>query len=247
VAVSGGVDSMTLAVVAHRNVEGVEVFHAVSPAVPAAATARVRRYAGRESWRLREIDAGEMDDPRYVANPVDRCFHCKRDLYASVGRHTALPIASGANVDDLDDYRPGLEAARRAAVRHPFVEAGLDKADIRAIAAGLGLDDLADLPSAPCLASRIETGIAVDARWLRTIDAAESMLRAELPGGTVRCRLRADRISVELDVEILDALPDAERARLVASVDRLWREAAVDLPIRLEPYRRGSAFLRVLT
>jgi hypothetical protein len=73
------------------------------------------------------------------------------------------------------------------------------------------------------------------------------MLRAELPGGTVRCRLRADRISVELDVEVLDALPDAERARLVASVDRLWREAAVDLPVRLEPYRRGSAFLRVLT
>jgi PP-loop superfamily ATP-utilizing enzyme len=107
IAVSGGVDSMTLAIVAGRLPEGAfEMFHALSPAVPADATARVRHHAAREGWTLREITAGEFDDPAYRANPVDRCFHCKTNLYGAVCARTEKTVLSGTNRDDLGDYRP---------------------------------------------------------------------------------------------------------------------------------------------
>ncbi|MCP3912523.1 MAG: adenine nucleotide alpha hydrolase [Actinomycetia bacterium] len=247
VAVSGGIDSLTLAHVAHRAAPGSQVFHAVSAAVPEAATSRVRDQAGRWGWDLHEINAGEFDDPAYVANPVDRCFHCKQNLYGSIGAHTALPIASGTNTDDLDDYRPGLVAASAARVIHPFVEAGIDKPTIRAIAPQIGLGDLADLPAAPCLASRVETGITVDPGALAAIDAVEVTLRDELRADTVRCRLRGDRISIELDHETLGGLDGSELARLEQMVTAHWLAAGVTRPVRFEPYRRGSAFLRVVS
>jgi uncharacterized protein len=136
VAVSGGVDSLTLARAAARRLgAGATMFHAVSPAVPPEATARTRALAERYGWRLEVIDAGEFDDPDYLRNPVNRCFHCKWNLYDSIARHTAATIVSGTNTDDLGDFRPGLEAASRRGVRHPYVESGIDKALVRAIAA----------------------------------------------------------------------------------------------------------------
>ena len=112
VAVSGGVDSMTLAVAASRwRAMPLIAMHAVSPAVPSAATARVRRHAAREGWELRILDAGEFADPAYRANPANRCFFCKTNLYASMAdRHDGI-LASGTNIDDLGDWRPGLAAA----------------------------------------------------------------------------------------------------------------------------------------
>ena len=123
VAVSGGVDSMTLAFVAHR-VLGAKatVFHATSPAVPPEAGARVRHHGARHGWSVEVISAGEFDDPAYLANPVNRCFFCKTNLYGAIARHTQATIASGTNLDDLGDYRPGLQAARDHGVRHPFVK-----------------------------------------------------------------------------------------------------------------------------
>ena len=128
-AVSGGVDSLTLASIAHRmlGADGMLAVHAVSPAVPAEATARVRDQAEQERWALRVIEAGEFADPSYRANPVNRCFFCKTNLYGAIARATDRPIVSGANLDDLGEYRPGLEAARRHDVRPPYVEAGLEK------------------------------------------------------------------------------------------------------------------------
>ena len=111
VAVSGGVDSMTLAVVASRVRPETQIFHAISPAVPAAATARVRSYARSEKWRLTVVDAGEMADENYLNNPANRCYFCKTNLYQTVSKQTDLLLASGTNLDDLDDYRPGLIAA----------------------------------------------------------------------------------------------------------------------------------------
>src|SRR5690348_13518268 len=99
IAVSGGVDSMTLAWFAHRRAPGqVTQVHALSPAVPEAATARVRAYAEREDWRLQLIDAGEFSDPAYRANPANRCFHCKRNLYGTALAQVAGQLVSGTNL-----------------------------------------------------------------------------------------------------------------------------------------------------
>ncbi len=136
IAVSGGVDSMTLAYLANRVAPTPPLMiHAASPAVPKEATARIRRYAREHGWQLEVVDAGELQDPRYLANPHDRCFYCKTDLYGTIRRLTDRPIASGANLDDLGDYRPGLKAAAEHGVRHPWIEAGIGKQDIRRIAA----------------------------------------------------------------------------------------------------------------
>ena len=100
IAVSGGVDSMTLAYIAHRALAVPPlVIHAASPAVPREATERVRRYAAAEGWRLEVVDAGELADPRYLANPHDRCFYCKTDLYGTIRRLTDRSIASGASAE----------------------------------------------------------------------------------------------------------------------------------------------------
>jgi uncharacterized protein len=244
IAVSGGVDSMVLAHVAHRHsLAAVSVVHAVSPAVPAEATARVKRHAQRHGWNLHLIDAGELVDPAYRSNPVDRCFHCKKNLYGHIRALTPAPVASGTNVDDLADYRPGLEAARRYEVVHPYVEADIAKADIYALAIWHALDDLAALPAQPCLASRIETGIAVDATTLRFVEEAEKAFGAMLPDAeSIRCRMTAAGVMFECD-----RLPvGEERAR----VER-WAEAHCRVHGRLfaglRPYRRSAAFLRSVT
>lgn len=244
-AVSGGVDSMTLAVVAHRLGDAPVMFHAVSAAVPESATARVRRHADAEGWVLRVIDAGEFDDPQYVANPVDRCFHCKRNLYAAVVGQTDATVVSGTNIDDLGDYRPGLRAAAAASVVHPYVETGIDKNAVRAIAAYLGLTDLADLPASPCLSSRVETGLPIRAPWLEVIDRVERDFVSAMSPATVRCRLRSDRITIELDVETLAGLDDDALERLTYLVARRWATVGITRPVEFAPYRMGSAFLRV--
>ncbi len=247
VAVSGGVDSMTLAVVAHR-VLGVRVtmIHAVSAAVPADATQRVARYARREGWRLERIDAGELLDARYVANPVNRCYFCKTNLYSTIAplAGAGATVVSGTNTDDLGDFRPGLAAAAEHAVRHPYVECGIGKSAVRAIAARLGLDDLAELPAAPCLSSRVETGIAIDPVVLKAVDASERLVRAAIGASTVRCRVRRDAVVLELDGGALAGLDEPRCAALGGEVGELMTAAGVSRPVRFERYRMGSAFLR---
>ena len=201
VAVSGGVDSMTLAWIAHRHDARTQIFHALSPAVPATATERVQRYAAAEHWRLRLIDAGEMRDADYLRNPVDRCYYCKSNLYRAILPRAGGKVASGTNLDDLGDFRPGLRAAGEQGVVHPLVEAGIDKTGVRALARSFGLHDVQELPASPCLSSRVSTGIAIDARLLPVIDRAEVDIRGLLgaPSAAVRCRIRAGQVAVEVD------------------------------------------------
>ena len=240
VAVSGGVDSMTLAHVAHA-AHGVtaRMVHAVSPAVPAAATARVRGHAQRAGWTLTIIDAGEFADPDYRANPVNRCYFCKTNLYGAIAARFAGTILSGTNTDDLGDYRPGLKAAAEHNVRHPFVEAGLSKADVRALARSLGLDDLAELPAAPCLSSRVETGIGIDPADLALIDAVETRLRGAVGHTDVRCRVTALGVRIELGGDVLGTLAASSRAAVESMIVDAGRPF-----LGYAPYRRGSAFLR---
>lgn len=245
VAVSGGVDSMTLAFMAGRRLGcRAEMIHAVSPAVPPEATERVRRYARRERWQLELIDAGEFDDPDYLRNPANRCFFCKTNLYGTIAGRTRARIVSGTNLDDLGDYRPGLKAAENNRVRHPYVEAGIDKAGVRALATRYGLSDLAELPAAPCLSSRLETGLRVTGDALRLVHAVERLLNQAFAPKTVRCRLFRDAIAIQLDAEGLDRIqaPDAEPIR--REVETLVRARGEARPIRFEPYRMGSAFHR---
>lgn len=244
VAVSGGIDSLTLATIAARRMgERAGMFHSLTASVPAEATARTRALAGREGWRLRVIDANEFARYEYVSNPVNRCFYCKQSLYAEIARHTTAQILSGANADDLGEYRPGLDAAREAGARHPFVEAGVDKATIRQIARALGLGDLAEIPASPCLSSRVETGIGITPAMLAKIHAAENAIRGRTLAAAVRCRVRASGIVIEIDAPTLESLAPAERHEIASAVARIFAPgASVPLPA-FAPYRVGSAFL----
>jgi len=249
VAVSGGVDSLALATLAHRVLGGgAAMFHAVSPAVPAEATARTEKLAGAEGWTLDVFDAGEFADAEYRRNPVNRCFFCKTNLYAAIARRTGRQIVSGTNLDDLGEYRPGLEAARAQAVRHPYVEAGIDKRGVRRIAAALGLGALAELPAAPCLSSRIETGIRIEAPMLAVVHAAERLVADVLrPFGApaaVRLRVRAGGIVVELDEAALGRLDATGEQRVRQLLGELLRRAGLVQPVSFAAYRSGSAFLR---
>lgn len=240
IAVSGGVDSMTLAHVAWRHSRAQTVmYHATGPAVPVAARARVEAHAARHGWPLVLLDAGEQSDPRYRANPVDRCYYCKSNLYSRIREATPDPIASGTNRDDLDDFRPGLRAAAERDVVHPYVDAGIGKASVYALAATLGLDDLERLPAQPCLASRVETGIAIAPADLAFIDAVENRLADHLGRDAVlRCRVTHRGIVIELAAQDSDAVGFAR----TVGAEACARDGRAFIGVR--PYSRGAAFLQ---
>lgn len=246
IACSGGIDSLLLATLAHRWAAGrTVVVHAIGPAVPEAATQRVRDWASREGWNLRVIDAGEYDDPRYRANPVDRCYHCKSHLYGALSalRRALTPpegaLLSGANRDDLNEYRPGLRAAEEAGVVHPFVEAGIGKNDIRQIARALALP-FADLPASPCLASRFYTGTPVAADVLRAVDRAEQAIRTLTGICIVRCRIRDDWMWIEAEAADRAAI-DRRVLEEVESVVRAETAKIARVVLDPAPYASGRA------
>lgn len=244
VAVSGGVDSLTLATLISRHLRArTTIFHAVSPAVPDEATARVRALAARESWPLQIIDADEFSDDRYRRNPVNRCFHCKTHLYEAIASRTSAQILSGTNLDDLGEYRPGLEAAKAHGVRHPYVEAAIDKKMVRRIAARLDLGAIADLPAAPCLSSRIETAIAIDPEVLALVHRIEKFVGESISPRTVRCRIRASGMVIELDEPSLRRLRPEELYAIRDGAAELARESCRSYVLSFEAYRSGSAFL----
>ena len=248
VACSGGVDSMLLATLAHRQKpDETIVVHAVGPAVPAAASKRVKRWAHHEKWQLQLVNAGEFDDPKYLENPVNRCFHCKKNLYRTLRDireqlDLSRVLLSGTNLDDLDDFRPGLEAARQAGVRHPFVEASITKPQLREIARQSALP-FADLPAAPCLASRLYTGTRVQADLLQLIDQTEEWIREQTGLAVVRCRVHQQEMRVEVEnpslVEKHHKLVHYLRAR-VLKASNLINSVVIDP----KPYQPGRAFVR---
>ena len=255
VACSGGIDSLLLATVAHRRAPATTtVAHTMSPAVPAEGTARVVDHAHRHGWRLELVRSEEFADERYLTNPTDRCYYCKTNLYDALAALDTLgaeaTIVSGANLDDLGEYRPGLVAAAEHQVRHPFVEADIDKETIRDIARSLGLPE-ADLPASPCLASRLYTGTRVTEARLRAVEAGEAVIRAA-GVEVVRCRVRtidaANEAVVEAIVEVLDEVRGAVTAGLLADLARVMQAiepSIIRASLDERPYRPGRAILLV--
>ncbi len=242
IAISGGVDSTTLAAVAHEVLgERVLMVHAVSPAVPQEATERVKYYAQTLGWNLTIVDAGEFADGEYRKNPVNRCYYCKSNLYARVSQVWDGTVASGANLDDLGDYRPGLLAASEKKVVHPLIDAGINKMTVRAIAASMALALVADLPAQPCLSSRIETGIAIDAVDLQFVNQMESFLSGQMGMGDIRCRITASGVRIEVDDELQQGCADIWES--VCEEVRLRVEGSGRVLAGFSSYQRGSAFL----
>ena len=251
IALSGGIDSITLTRIASLvSNDSLEIFHAISPAVPPEATERVRALSQKYGWNLIEIYSGEFSDERYLTNPINRCFYCKQSLYtaiSAISKKTSAQIFSGTNADDLLEYRPGLEAASNLDVIHPFAKWGVDKAMIRAIALELGLGELAKLPSSPCLSSRIETGIPIQVSMLELVHRVENLIHHSLKASVIRCRIRARSVSVELDDSSLNFLlaedQSTVRNDLKNSIRKMVDEHHPDKVIEFVPYITGSAFI----
>ena len=241
-AVSGGVDSMLLAVVAlNGGRKNFEVFHAVSPAVQRDGTKRVKKFAKQFQWPLRIIEVGEFQDENYLRNPVNRCFYCKHNLYKVFRTLTQATIFSGTNHDDLQDFRPGLRAAEEHGVRHPFVEAGITKDVIRQLANYRGFKELADLPAQPCLSSRVMTGTRISSEVLDSIYAVEVWVRENLEPRVVRCRFSKKSICIELDATAFKSLSEEQRLAIMRIVAHSFRFMSPVPEISFSLYRMGSA------
>ena len=205
---SGGVDSAYLACVAVETL-GPEKALAVigrSASYPAAQWEKAREVAARFNVPVLEVDTDELNDPQYAANPSNRCYFCKRELWSQLApvaaAHGLAVIADGTNADDLSDHRPGAQAARERGVASPLADLGFTKDDIRALSARRGIPTW-DQPSSPCLASRLPYGTEVTPLRLRTVEIAEAALRALGVTGNLRVRYFGERARVELDPEPL--------------------------------------------
>ncbi|MBW2260754.1 MAG: ATP-dependent sacrificial sulfur transferase LarE [Deltaproteobacteria bacterium] len=241
VAYSGGVDSTLLVAAAVDALGGrvlaVTAHSATYPRSEAAAAAELVSSLGA---RHRVIETEEISDPSYSSNPPDRCYHCKSELFSKlldVAREEGLEaVLEGSNTDDQGDYRPGLRAVAELGIRSPYIEAGIGKDDIRAIAKALDLPNW-DKPAMACLASRIPYGEEITTERLGRVERAEDALRAlDLAHVRVRDHGAVARIEVgEPDfTKLLDPLM---RARIIAALkDAGYTYVSLDL----EGYRTGA-------
>lgn len=182
VAYSGGVDSAYLMHVAHEVLgDRVCAVLADSPSLPRHEHDAAVALAYAQGWTLHRIATHEMDNPQYVANPVNRCYYCKQELFDQLQHyaesHRLARIAYGENADDAHQFRPGQQAAREFEVLAPLRDAGLTKAEIRELSRRAGLPT-ADKAAQPCLSSRLATGLSVTTTALSQVEAGENLLRA---------------------------------------------------------------------
>ena len=240
VAFSGGVDSSLVASLAVRALgDRALAVTAVSPALATGELDGARAVAAAVGIRHETITTAELEREGYRRNDRDRCYHCKSELYdalAAIARARGFAaLLSGANADDLGDWRPGLAAAAEHGVIHPLLEAGVGKEEVRRLARELGIPS-AEKPAAPCLASRIPYGVEVDPAVLAQIDRAELALKA-LGHRVLRVRHYGARGRVELAGDELAALTAADRDPIVAAGGSV---GDADAEIADEPIRSGS-------
>jgi uncharacterized protein len=240
---SGGVDSAYLAVVARRTLgaNGVLAMIGRSASYPAEQWAIARRVADDFDVPVAELDTDELADPRYAANPSNRCYFCKTELWSKL-----VPLArargfdtvvDGTNADDLGDYRPGAQAAREHAVASPLAELGFTKQEIRERSRAHGLPTWQQ-PSSPCLSSRLPYGTSVTAERLAQVERAERALRALGVAGDLRVRYHDDLARVELSRAELTAWLEPARAASLRAA--LVRAGFARVAIDLRGFRSGS-------
>ena len=241
VAYSGGTDSAYLAWAANQALgERAVAITADSASIPESHKRDAEEFARQCGFRHEYIETYEFDNPDYVKNDPDRCFHCKDELFTrleEVGRQRGIKhIVYGVNVDDRGDYRPGQKAARIHEAQAPLVEAGLTKAEIRELSRIAGLSTW-DRPASACLSSRVPYGTPVTKETIKTVETGEEAIRA-LGFRQFRVRFHGELVRIEV------AREEMERA---LSMDMAGRLAAIFKPLGfhyvtldLEGYRQGS-------
>ena len=259
VAYSGGVDSAFLAYVAH-DVLGEKALAAIAdtPSLPRRELEQALRLARQFQFPVRVIRTHEFDNPSYVANPDNRCYFCKLDLFSELAplanAEGLAVIAYGENASDVGDHRPGAQAAAQFQVRAPLKEAGLTKADIRAFSTRLGLPT-ADKPQMACLSSRVPYGEPVTPEKLKMIEQAEDVLR---DAGFYDVRVRHHELRKPAPPSTLNPQPStclhlarieigpAEMPKLLENglslkvAEALKRIGYAHVTLDLQGYRRGS-------
>ena len=242
VALSGGVDSSLVAALAARALGPRAVaVTAVSPALATGELDGAARVAAAVGIAHETVTTAELAREGYRRNGPDRCYHCKSELYESLAARAAAAggatVLSGANADDLGDWRPGLRAAAERGVVHPLVEAELGKAEVRELARRLGVPS-AEKAASPCLASRVPYGTPVDPDTLRRIDRAERAVRDLGYGPPLRVRHHGELGRVELGEIDLGRALTPHGGREIAEALRSAGYARAE--VAAEPFRSGS-------
>ncbi len=221
VAFSAGVDSTVVACAAQQVLgDRAVAVTAVSASLPGGELESARELAGQIGIRHQVIETDEFSNQDYTRNAPDRCYHCKTELYSRLEKLApeldVEVLFNGANLDDLGDYRPGMTAASEHAVRSPLIETGLDKQDVRDLAAYWKLP-VWNKPASPCLSSRVAYGLEVTPERLARIDAAEQFLRSrgfsplrvrEHPGHLARVEVPLDQVQRLCQQPLLGQLND---------------------------------------
>lgn len=243
VAFSGGVDSAVVAKAAWLALgTNAVAVTAVSPSVSAADLEVARQVAHEIGIRHIEVRTAEFDRPEYRRNGGNRCYFCKDTLYKEAMLRADHPgvrcILNGANLDDLGDHRPGMQAAAEHAVRSPLIENGLNKLAVRQLARYWQLS-VAEKPASPCLASRVAYGIEVTEERVRRIESAESFIRQAIGEPELRVRLEAGELArIEVPLKCLVRLTDESVRKMI--VDHLRSVGFRCVTLDLEGFRSGS-------
>jgi uncharacterized protein len=241
VAYSGGTDSAYLAWAAHRALgDQAAAITADSASIPESHKRDAEAFARECGFRHEYIQTLEFENPEYVKNDPNRCFHCKDELFTrleAVAHDRGIEhIVYGVNVDDLGDYRPGQRAAKFHGVEAPLVDAGLTKLEIRELSRRAGLSTW-DRPAAACLSSRVPYGTPVTEETVKTVEVGEEAIRA-LGFRQFRVRFHGELVRIEI---AKDELPQALTASMAAAFVEIFKPLGFHyVTIDLEGYRQGS-------
>jgi uncharacterized protein len=241
VAFSGGADSALVLALAHQALgDDAAAGMGLSAAYPAEEVDAARAVAAQLGVRFLTADTAQLEDPAFLRNDSQRCYHCRDELYgqmrAVADAHGLVAVADGANSDDLNDHRPGRRAALEAGVISPLAAAGISKDEVREASRALGLPTW-DKPQQACLSSRIPRGIPITLVALRRVERAERLLHAE-GFRQVRVREHGECARIEVEGEDIARLLDTElRTRIV---DGLRQAGYAFVSLDLEGFATGK-------